>query len=290
MVESPPEPRVPRVAHFVFGLKPQTEPFHLVHYLAIESCRHHLAPTAIYLHHRHLPYGVWWDRVRPHLTLVDVEEVPEVVAATSHDELVPARYRYAHHADFVRLDALIEHGGVYADIDTLFLAPFPGELFDAPFVIGDEGPQRDELTGELRPSLCNALMLAEPGAAFARAWRERMAGELNGTWSNHSGFLAHTLSRSRPDQVRVEPSRTFLPAPCTADGLHDLLETDHLLSPSGALPGAVSLHLWAHLWWDAGRLDFSPVHARQITPEWIRAGRSTYARLARPLLPDLDLW
>ena len=36
----------------------------------------------------------------------------------------------SHEADFVRLDALIAHGGVYADIDTLFVHPVPARLFD----------------------------------------------------------------------------------------------------------------------------------------------------------------
>ena len=78
--------------------------------------------------------------------------------------------------------------------------------------------------------------------------------------------------------------------PCTVEGLRDLLETDELLIDGSALDGAVSLHLWAHLWWDIGRLDFSPVHAGQITPDWVRSAPTTYARLARPYLPDLDLW
>ena len=288
MVEPSPEPpanRVPRVAHFVFGLRPQSEPFHLVHYLAIESCRRMLRPTAIQMHHKHLPWGLWWDRIRPHLTLVEVDEAPEVRSATYDDRLVPEQYRYAHHADFVRLDALIEHGGVYADIDTLFLAPFPDDLFRASFVIGDEGPQLDEVTGQWRPSLCNALMMAEPGADYARAWRQRMARELNGTWSNHSGFLAATLAGEMPGRVRVEPPRTFLPAPCSVEGLRDLLERD-----ATDVRGAVSLHLWEHLWWQAERVDFTTVHAGRITAEWVRTAPTTYARLARPFLPEIDVW
>ena len=35
------------------------------------------------------------------------------------------RYRYAHAADFLRLDVLIAEGGVYADIDTLFVSRLP---------------------------------------------------------------------------------------------------------------------------------------------------------------------
>src|ERR1051325_717951 len=107
---------IPRVAHFVFGLKEQTEPFHLLHYLAIESCRQVLQPETIHLHHKHLPYGAYWDLIRPHLVLHEVDLVPEVLHAEQDDELVPAELRYAHHADFIRVDALLEHGGVYADI------------------------------------------------------------------------------------------------------------------------------------------------------------------------------
>ena len=129
IVTCAPEPRVPRIVHFVFGLAPQTEPFHLVHYLAIESCRRMLAPERILFHHKWLPYGVYWDVIRPHLTLVHADEAAAVLAATYEDNLVPAYYRYAHHADFVRLDALIAHGGIYADIDTLFLRPIPDELY-----------------------------------------------------------------------------------------------------------------------------------------------------------------
>ncbi len=269
----------------MYGLSDQAEPFHLVHYLAIESCRRVLAPEVIYLHHRRLPYGVLWDLIRPHVTLVEVDEVPEVQAATYDEELVPPRDRYAHHADFVRLDALIEHGGVYADLDTLFVAPVPADLFDEPFVLSAESPTRDEWTGRVRPSLCNAVMMAEPGAAFARAWRAQMAGAINGTWSNHSGFLAQRLSQELAGQVRVEPAQRFLVVPCTPAGLHDLLEAD-----ATDTLDASTLHLWAHLWWDPGRGDFSAVHASTLTPDWIRQAPTSYARLARPYLPDLDLW
>jgi glycosyl transferase-like sugar-binding protein len=276
---------VPRTAHFVFGLRPQTEPFHLVHYLAVESCRRVLQPTSIMLHHKWLPYGVFWDLIRPHVTLVEADEASEVLAADYDDTLVPEHYRYAHHADFVRLDALIEHGGVYADIDTLFIRPLPDELYDEEFVIGEEGPVRDERTGEVRPSLCNALLLSAPGARFARAWRRGMGDALNGTWSNHSGFLARRLADEHPDAVRVEPSATFFPAACSVEGLRALLEQDDLDTARAA-----SIHLWAHLWWRPERRDFSSVHAGMLTADYIRTVDTTYNLLARPFLPEVDLW
>lgn len=270
---------IPRVAHFVFGLEEQHEPFHFTQYLSIESCRRVLAPDVIYFHHKHLPWGTWWDRVRPHLTLREVDLVPEVTEADYSMGTVPGSFRYAHHADFIRLDALIETGGIYADIDTVFVRPFPAELFDRPFVIGAEAPVRDEQTGELRPSLCNALLMAEPGSRFARAWRDRMAGALNGTWSNHSGFLSQTLSEQLPSDVHVEAESTFFPFPPTPAGLAELFEERHSL-PAAAL----SVHLWAHLWWQRGRRDYSIAHSGWCTPPALRTARTTFADLARPYL------
>ena len=271
---------IPRVAHFVFGLREQHEPMHFLHYASIESCRRVLGPERIYLHHLHLPWGPWWERIRPHLTLVPVEPVEAVLAADYTSAQVPEDLRYAHHADFIRLDALIEHGGVYADIDTVFVREFPQELFEERFVIGRELAVRDERTGELRPSLCNALLMSEPGAPFARAWRERMEGALDGSWSNHSGFLSQELSEAMPDHVRLEPQESFFAFPPTVRGLAALLRERHEIPPA-----ALSVHLWQHLWWERRRRDFSPANAGWATPAFVRSARSTLAEMLRPYLP-----
>jgi Glycosyltransferase sugar-binding region containing DXD motif len=273
---------IPRDFHFVFGLEEQQQPFHFIHYLSIESCRRTNDPRAIYFHFKHLPWGPWWERIAPHLQLVEVDLVEEVLDADYSGGNVPTSYRYAHHADFIRLDALIEHGGVYADLDTIFVRPFPPELFHAPFVIGTEIPVADELTGEWRPSLCNAVLMSEPNAQFARAWRDRMGGALNGTWSNHSGFLSRTLSEEMPEAVRVEPEATFFPFRADLSGISQLFTEQHPI-PAGTL----SVHLWAHLWWHRDRRDFTDFHAGWATPSVIRRARTTFAELARPYVPGL---
>src|SRR5689334_2396452 len=114
--------RIPRTAHFVYKLRPQDEPFHVVHYLAIASCRAVLEPDEIHMHCDELPYGFYWDLARPLVTLHRIEPVAAVTDFAYEDPVV-ARYSYAHQADFVRLDVLAKHGGLYADIDTLFVAP-----------------------------------------------------------------------------------------------------------------------------------------------------------------------
>jgi hypothetical protein len=274
---------IPNIAHFVWGFKEEPEPFHLVHYLCIESCRRVQRPDRIVVHCRHRPHGPYWRLLEPHVTVVPAELVPEVTAATYDDRHVPPSYRYAHHADFIRLDALIETGGIYADIDTLFVLPFPQEFFAAKFVLGREDDVRDELTGIVRPSLCNALMLSAPRSLFAVMWRSTAAAALNGTWSNHSTLLPYELSLKLPQAVRVEPRRSFYRYGPSREDLTRLLER-----LDGDTTGVFSIHLWAHLWWDAERLDFSPMHAGLLSEDYIRRVDTTYNVLAREFLPGLD--
>jgi hypothetical protein len=274
---------IPNIVHFVWGLKPEPEPFHLVHYLCIESCRRIQEPDRIIVHCRHRPSGPYWQLLEPHVTLAPAELVPEVTAATYDDRLVPPSFRYAHHADFVRLDALIETGGIYADIDTLFVHRFPGEFYAEKFVLGREDDVRDELTGAVHPSLCNALLLSEPHSLFAVMWRQTAAAALNGTWSNHSTLLPYELSQKLPTAVRVEPRRSFYEYGPSREGLARLLER---LEHDTA--GVFSIHLWAHLWWAAESQDFSSMHAGALDEQTIRSVDTTYNVLAREFLPGLD--
>ena len=50
-----------------------------------------------------------------------------------------------------------------------------------------------------------------------------------------------------------------------------------------------AVHLWAHVWWSLARRDFTTVHGGTLTLDHLRTASSSYARLARRYLPDLDL-
>lgn len=253
-----------------------------MHHLAIASCRAVVQPDEIVVHCGELPYGHYWDLVRPWITLRRIEPVAALAAHEYADPWV-ARYAYAHHADVVRLDVLAEHGGLYADIDTLFVRPPADELWHEPCVLGRERDVPDPRTGQVRPSVSNALIMAEPGSTFVRRWRAQQLEAFDGTWAAHSCFLADDLARAHPAEVRIEPERTFHAFAPTATDLHRLLvrrETD--------LEGITSIHLAAHLWWEEERRDFLPeVHARTIDEAWVRAGTTTYAAAAAPFLPTV---
>src|ERR1700687_890517 len=181
---------IPNRFHFVFGLKRQAQPFHLVHYLCLASCIAVNCPEVIYFYYQHEPYGRYWDLIKEQLVRVKIPRVAFIDEYHYSDSRV-ARFRYAHASDFVRLERVLAQGGVYADMDTLFVNPIPRALFARQFVLGREDDVFDPHSGQMRSSVCNAFIMAERNAAFGKLWLEQMRGAFDGTWSSHSTLLTH---------------------------------------------------------------------------------------------------
>ena len=272
---------VPRVFHFVFGLKEQTQPFSLLHYLTLRSCLQVNQPQAIRMHYRHEPWGPLWGRVRDQIELCRIDRPLPLSDHSYPSGSASAAFRYAHSSDFLRLDILLREGGVYADMDTLFVRPYPDELFQHSFVMGRETADPHVKYAHGGGSLCNALFFAARGAEFAGLWRREMEAAFDGSWSRHSTFLPYELSLRNPGLIHVEPTTSFFHLDWTREGVRDLFER------SVELPTSVySLHLWAHLWADRARTDVTRFHEGRLTPAYVRYADTTFARYARPWLPD----
>ena len=272
-------PRVPKVFHFVFGLRPQTEPFHLMHYLCLASCIEVNRPDAVVFHCQNEPWGEYWERIRPSLTMARLE--PDAfIASYRYRDPGMDRLRYAHLADVARLQIIAEHGGIYADMDTLFVSPLPGAFFEHPFVMGREHIRAIASAKEAGGSLCNAWMMGEPGPRFAREWLSRTYESFDGSWNAHSCVLPYRLSQEHPDWIHVEPERSFFEFDFTLDGLRDIFKRN-----VRSLAGIYSMHLWSHLWWDAGERSHAFFHAGRLTPAYVRHADTTYAAVARRFLP-----
>ncbi len=272
---------IPNQYLFVFGLRRQYRPFHIAHYLCIESCFQVNRPDRILFFYKHEPWGPWWDLVKPRLTLVRVaSDARSYGIRYGWRHRGCRRYRYAHVADFVRLEKLLELGGIYTDIDTLFVHPPPPELRAMPFVLGRENDIVCQATGRTLPSLCNALIMSRPRAEFGRRWLQAMSQAFDGSWSNHSTLLPQRLSLEMPHALHIEPARTFYPYMWTREDLRTLLE-----GCRQDTTGIASIHLWSHLWWARGRRDFSNFHQGLMTESHIRQVDTTFNLLARPFLP-----
>ena len=277
--------------HFIFGLREQTEPLHIAHYLALESCRQLNAPPRIHFHYRNEPWGPWWDRIRPHLTLRPVTGRPQgfdpsQYAATEEGRIIEHYgWSYAHEADFIRLQVLFDEGGIYADMDTLFVRPYPDFAslsggVPCEFAVAEEQAHINS-RGVAEPSLCNAVLIApKPGARFAALWLQRMREDFDGTWSKHSCQAAARLQANAGSALTILPRRYFFYYGSDARGL------DTLFKQAEDTPREVySIHLWSHLWWDTWRNDFIDFHHDSVTELHIREVDSTYNRVARRFLP-----
>ena len=271
--------RIPANYHFIFGLKPQTEPFHLAWYLCLRSCIEVNNPDRVFFYYHNEPYGPLWDRIKPELEMVHVDEVGFITESVAYKQNEEGRYiqemqlQYAHQADFIRLSALLEHGGVYADRDTLFVKHFPPEFFSKRCVMGSETASQE------RETLCNALILAEPGSVFIERWLARMYEVFDGSWSRHSCLEPALLSKEFPDAIDVVDREYFF---------HYSYDTEGLVSLLGKVdnPGekVCSIHMWSHLWWDPMRTDFISFHNGMLTEDFIRKVDTTYNLIARKYL------
>ena len=95
------------------------------------------------------------------------------------------------------LQVLIEEGGIYADIDTMFIKPYVKEFYSQQFVMGLEAPNQ----------LCNALMMSEKNAEFPKIWLSRFKDVFVGGnpgdagWNTHSQILSTQLAREYPHLI-----------------------------------------------------------------------------------------
>jgi hypothetical protein len=270
---------ISKTFHFIVGFERQFSPFPLAHFLCLSSCLQVNNPDRIIVHYGVEPWGPYWERIRPQVDLRHVSP-DSLVNTFRYSDLSIAKYRYAHLSDFARLEILNEYGGVYADIDTLFVRPIPPELFDKPCVMGRERVDETRPEAVWRGSLCNALIMAHPESAFCVRWLQQMPQAFDGSWSRHATFLPYLLSQQFSDEIHLEPESSFFKLDWTREGIADLFErarTD--------LHDVYSLHLWSHLWWERSRTDVTRFHSGRVTPAYVRHASSSFAELSRNFLP-----
>lgn len=272
---------VPNYFHFVFGLKEQLEPFHLMYYLCLKSCIDTQKPEKIYFYYKYEPYGPYWELIKGQLTLEKVEPV-DFMQSVSQKDLSSKIFSYAHLADFIRLEKILEKGGVYADIDTLFVKKYPEELFDKDFVLGREPAIQSSSTGKMENSLCNAVIISKKEAQFGTRWLKQMAESYDGSWSYHSTILPQKLSEKYPDEIYVTPQHYFYKITYSSNDLKDLFENNR---PEIA-NDIFSIHLWNHLWfsrWNKGRTTFC---GSKLNYNYVSKSETTFSHLSRPFLPE----
>ena len=191
---------IPNIIHFIYGFKEQNEEFELYRYIAIKSAHDVNKPEKIYFYYYYEPYGEWWEKSKKYLTLEKVNLPQEIYG----NKL----YHYAHQSDVIRLQKLIERGGIYLDIDTICLKSFEN-LLHYDFVMGEQNNSDNSTIY----GLCNAIILSKKNSEFAIKWLDtyrtfRSKGRDN-FWDEHSVIKPLELSKIYCDSIKILSCESF---------------------------------------------------------------------------------
>lgn len=199
---------IPRNVHFIFlsGDEFSAKPFSYFHYLCLKSCYITQKFSEMIIHVVHEPSdNIWWNRAREFCRVVKYPSLPKIVYRCNGRDV----WRVEHKCDIFRLLILKEHGGVYADVDTLFYKQFPSSWFDEQFVIGTEYGYKNSAPTYIT-GLGNALMMSHSNSEFLDHWIECYKYNYDSEdWSMLSLRAPHVLANRYPALVHIEPVESF---------------------------------------------------------------------------------
>jgi len=255
---------IPRILHYTFGMASDFggKPWSLIHYVCLRSAVTWIKPEKVYFHFQFEPSGPWWDLSRDLVTLCKIEAPREIFGR-------PLRH-VAHQSDVVRLQKLIEHGGIYLDADVLVQRSFD-DLLNNSTVLGQEGEN-----GEL--GMANAVILAEPNAPFLRRWfAEYKSFRSTGRdeyWGEHSVELPVKLAKAHPEEITVLPPNAFFWPLWTKEHVEWIFRSNKPVP----MDGVYANHLWESNAWE---------FLEDLTPGRLRRTDSNFRRWAEPYLTEL---
>ena len=256
--------RIPKILHFTFGMASDFggKPWGLVHHICLKSAIERIRPEEAFFHFEFEPTGLWWELSRKLIT-------PNKVVAPREIFGNPLLH-VAHRSDVLRLQTLIEHGGIYLDTDVFVHRDFD-ELLNNSAVLGQEG-----IDGAF--GLANAVILAEPRAPFLCRWLEGYRSfRSKGTdefWVEHSVILPQKLAREHPHEITVLPHTAFFWPWWSEEHLAWIFESRRPLP----IDNAYCTHLWESKSWR---------YVGGLTAQEVKSVHSNFNLWARPLITDL---
>ena len=234
------------------------KPWSLIHHVCIKSAIQRIKPTQTYFYYEYEPKGAWWQLSREMLTLVKIGAPRSIFGNPVSDP--------AHRADIVRLEKLLEVGGIYLDCDVFVHRDFD-DLLQHRTVLGAEG----------RSGLCNAVIIAEPQAPFLKKWYDEYASfrGRKGYWAEHSVQVPFQLAQKHPSEITLLPEDAFFWPTWDHDGLARIFGSATPISK-----GTYANHLWESQSWER--------YLENLTPARVRQFDTNFHFWARPMLEGLS--
>lgn len=227
---------IPNIFHFI-NVGPRE--FNMLHFLSIYSAFKLNQPEKIYVYVDHKQKNnIYWD------ILQDIVEYEFINTPTEYNG-IPLKY-YQYKADIIRMEKLIERGGIYMDLDVLSLKPLT-HLLKHNIVLGSE-ISVDQYSRRLEDfgSITNAVIMTEPNNDFIKFWYKEIGNNLVGKpWAYHAVCLPKKLLLENKNfVVHLEPSKTFMPF-CFRNPYVWKDEQKYRIKE---LDDSYTVHLWETIW------------------------------------------
>lgn len=216
---------IPSVVHFVQLKKDEASSLHFSFesFLGLYSAYLFVQPSVIYIHTDYTPQevahaaanGSSWTR-KVLTAFPDTVRFNKVTAPTKANDLDITRIE--HKSDFVRLDQLTLHGGIYLDWDVLTLRSLD-PLLDSGYkaVVGRQSDA----------TVMNGIILAAKDAAVTRIVKQETPKAFNGNWVSHSVDLITSVAQAVagiPREVLIMDPGAFAPFTWTQESVNAALE------------------------------------------------------------------
>ena len=240
---------IPNIIHFVWITGPNSREFSFINYLAVRAAHDVQTPDRILMHVNEEPVGNHnWDRIRPYVEMVKVDP------PTTHNGFPLDHVQYQ--SDVLRLQILLEHGGIYLDTDMLMVKALP-------FL--------DEWTCVLSPDTVNdpksinaGMIAAVAKHPFIQRWLD--AFEVNDIWAYSSVVLPWKLYGQSKKGVALRSAYEFLPF-----GWQDTsILTSRTEFTDAMLKDAYTVHMWETIWADG---------LKHIDDHYLRTSDSVFASM-----------
>lgn len=251
---------IPNVFHFVYlsrplmGVEPLSFMFH--HYIALKSCAETQTPDKIIVwSDGSEPDTQWWSQAKSDIPVLEfrVREMAQEIAGQMCAHL-------SHVCDIARAEILYEHGGVYADLDTLFVRDLAGirEETGHRFFAQSEGPNLP----------ISSLIMAPAKHIFVKRWLERTACIHDG-WVSFARDALLSVAETLPDQFLTMQLDSFNTDPVWTNA-------GSTARYAGVVPANDS-----YVFNECQHLDGNQRYLSMMNPYTVFEWESTFSRLAR---------
>jgi predicted O-linked N-acetylglucosamine transferase (SPINDLY family) len=187
---------IPKIIHFIFF--GETE-FYFLHYYAIKTAYENNKDYHIYLYNTKQPVNnEWWIKTLKYVKLVNIDTPTHINGIKLAN--------YAHKADVLRLQKLIEYGGIYLDIDVWTIKNFDNLLNINKSCIMGYQCKNTKFEG-----LCNAVIIAQPNSLFLQKWYELYDNYNPNEWDTLSVYAPKLLAEQFSDLIHIESQNSFFP-------------------------------------------------------------------------------